>query len=152
MVGKRGRELLATHGLDHPTEAQWEYAARAATGVDAPGSTPRPGRLRPVGSAAPNGFGLYDLDGNVQEWCRDWFILRGYRSLPSRPGDGLKETVLPGPGRAIRGGCFTDGHPYDVTDRRVGHAGAAAVTGLRPVLSATADAAELSRSRSAERR
>ena len=77
-----------------PTEAEWEYACRAGTtttfhfGDDANGTVanvdgsrpygtdvegPALGRPTVVGKYGPNGFGLYDLHGNVQEWCGDWF-------------------------------------------------------------------------------
>jgi len=69
-----------------PTEAEWEYACRAGTttpfntgGTLTPeqanfGVVPqgkRPGSL-PVGSFKPNAWGLYDVHGNVDEWCHDW--------------------------------------------------------------------------------
>ena len=65
-----------------PTEAEWEYACRAGT------TGPRYGDLdqiawyadsgtnkmpQPVGLKQPNAFGLYDMLGNVCEWCQDWF-------------------------------------------------------------------------------
>lgn len=77
-----------------PTEAEWEYACRAGTttpfhfgkilrGVEAncngrfPYGTaekgPYLGRTTAVGSYAPNSFGLYDMHGNVCQWCADWY-------------------------------------------------------------------------------
>jgi formylglycine-generating enzyme required for sulfatase activity len=75
------------------------------------------------------------MTGNAGEWCRDWFIMRGYRSIPSRPGDGLKETVWPGPGRSVRGGNFAESKQLlDPRHRQYGNLSNASTTGLRPVM------------------
>lgn len=69
-----------------PTEAEWEYACRAGeSGAYAFGNDPSrlgeyawyrdnsEGRTRPVATRKPNAWGLYDMHGNVREWCQDWF-------------------------------------------------------------------------------
>lgn len=69
-----------------PTEAQWEYAARGgSTGIYIHGNSIKgfkkyawyfsnsKGKTRPVGRLEPNGFGLFDVIGNVWEWCSDWY-------------------------------------------------------------------------------
>ena len=98
-----------------PTEAEWEYACRAGTttrfsfGDDEtlyPDYAWLPmnsgGQVRAVGWKKPNGWGLYDVHGNVCEWCSDWFGRDYYSKSPS--------TDPPGPStgqrRVFRGGCW----------------------------------------------
>jgi formylglycine-generating enzyme required for sulfatase activity len=69
-----------------PTEAEWEYACRGGTATawytgDDEGSLGNAawydvnseGKTHEVGKKAPNGFGLFDMHGNVHEYCWDWF-------------------------------------------------------------------------------
>jgi formylglycine-generating enzyme required for sulfatase activity len=91
-----------------PTEAEWEYAARAGTTGETYGPLDeiawyRANGLRtthPVGKKLPNAFGLYDMLGNVWQWCQDWF--GPYQSTPSVDPQGAPE----GERRVTRGGCF----------------------------------------------
>jgi formylglycine-generating enzyme required for sulfatase activity len=120
-------QLLTRHGLVLPTEAQWEYGCRAGTttpwfvprerllevanlaDATVPGSTGwkyeswRDGHVlhAPVGSFQPNGFGLFDVHGNVFEWCRDSYGAYG----SERAGDGLRPGAR-SPYRCYRGGSF----------------------------------------------
>lgn len=87
-----------------PTEAEWEYACRAgtytqfSTGDGLPSAFQRnqkvvrdyaPVSLK-VGQTPPNAFGLYDMHGNVEEWCYDWYgpYLSGTQINPAGPSRG----------------------------------------------------------------
>ena len=104
---------LAAANLLIPTEAQWEYAARAGTetpwwtGAE-PASTKRAGVINsvlpePVGGYEPNGFGLHDTIGNNWEWCRDWF--GNYRDT-TLSADGLRKVDAEDSGVERRGRVY----------------------------------------------
>ena len=98
-------------GYRLPTEAEWEYACRAGTKTEysfGDSITKRDANYGPggksvaVGSYKPNGFGLYDMHGNVREWCEDWMA-----DYPS--GEVIDpKGPLTGDNRAVRGGTFHD--------------------------------------------
>jgi len=95
-----------------PTEAEWERAARGPEGFrysygneyeETKANTGyKVGGTKPVGSYPPNAYGLFDLTGNVLEWCADWFADDYYAKSPERNPRG-PET---GPSHVIRGGSW----------------------------------------------
>lgn len=107
-----------------PTEAEWEYAARGGK-HQSPYLYAGSNRMKDVGWYAenshnetkqvglkqPNTLGLYDMSGNVYEWCADWYdenyyqtcVDRGIIENPSGPTQGRS--------RVLRGGSWDSGHP-----------------------------------------
>ncbi len=96
--------------VDLPSEAQWEYACRAGeTGPYSGGTIEQVAwyygnsgsKTHPVGTKKPNAWGLYDMHGNVWEWCADWYgdELSGGTN-PSGPSSGVF--------RVLRGGSWND--------------------------------------------
>jgi len=95
-----------------PTEAEWEYACRAGTTGDYVVKPDEMGwygdnsdmRTHLVGQKQANAFGLYDMLGNVSEWCQDWYDANYYASSPATDPQG----PVSGQFRVLRGGSFSD--------------------------------------------
>lgn len=137
-LSSRPEEKSAGRKYRLPTEAEWEYACRAGTrtafyfgnslssregnfnGNYPAGKAPKGRYLRrpvKVASYKPNAFGLYDMHGNVNEWCSDWYAPEYYLDSPEKdplgPPVGVVPTGFNNNGNqnyfvVVRGGCWVD--------------------------------------------
>ena len=123
----KGKGIYLCKGYRLPTEAEWEYAYRAGTttafyngGITNCGSKdPNLDKIgwynqnsssmtHPVGKKAPNAWGLYDMAGNVWEWCHDWYAAYPPTSVTDPVGSSS------GSSRVKRGGSY----PHSAIDAR----------------------------------
>jgi formylglycine-generating enzyme required for sulfatase activity len=131
-------ELAAGRVYRLPTEAEWEHACRAGTatpfsfGSSASsrqanfdgnypyhaGRGPYLRRTARVGSYEPNGFGLFDMHGNVAEWCSDSYEANYYAESPAEDPPGAQIPT----NRILRGGCWDYGGRQSRSARRSWHA------------------------------
>jgi formylglycine-generating enzyme required for sulfatase activity len=126
-----------------PTEAEWEYGCRAGslayysgdgdTALKKVGwfSDNSGGAPQPVGQLEPNTFGLYDLHGNVWEWCLDWFrdsaqlgVRAGHhQSDPKGPKDGQQKVLRGGSWGSTPHECLAASRGFDDPGNRTIHYG-----------------------------
>ncbi len=121
---KKLNEKLADGRYRLPTEAEWEYACRAGT------TGPYAGELydlgyfygfggnwtHVVGQKRANAWGLYDMHGNVSEWCEDWYGNYTVENEIDPKGS------VSGSSRVIRGGCWLSGMDCCRSADRYGYA------------------------------
>jgi formylglycine-generating enzyme required for sulfatase activity len=112
-----------------PREAEWEYACRAgareyspfccgltlpATLANYDGNHPYGGvgkgvyreKTTPAGKFDPNAWGLYDMHGNLMEWCEDWYDPEYYNTSPARDPRGPERAPAGSDRRVLRGGSW----------------------------------------------
>jgi len=108
---------FSKNGFRLPTEAEWEYACRSESGSeyslgDGESALNRTGwynrnsmeQTHPAGQKTPNAWGLYDMHGNVWEWCNDWYANNAYETNGNNNPTGPKS----GSDKVVRGGSWLD--------------------------------------------
>jgi uncharacterized protein (TIGR02996 family) len=136
-LSKRPEEKRQGRVYRLPTEAEWEYACRGGRCSSTPfffghtlssslvttcermfeGGSGKDSNLdctTAVGSYLPNAFGLYDMHGNVREWCADWFEAGYYAHSPTKDPKGPRS----GRDRVVRGGSYEDSMGYCTSAHR----------------------------------
>lgn len=118
------RKKIGNLPFDLPTEAQWEYACRAGTtttysyGDSADGaymwySSNSSSRAHEVGTKRPNKWGLYDMHGNVWEWCLDWYGKLSYGTDPKGSSSGSDRVKRGGGWYDYTGSCRSSDRYFD---------------------------------------
>ena len=135
-------KLRAKTGIDFdlPTEAQWEYACRAGSTGDwgllangTMGTLYAMGwyfdrnsirRTHTVGAITPNAWGLYDMHGNVYEWCLDWYSSSGYSGTdPVGATSGNRRVKRGGSWKSEDYSCGSSDRSYNYPDLEDNYSG-----------------------------
>ena len=139
------KKLNKATGMNYrlPTEAEWEYAARSGGGKEKWAGADEESELgeyawyysnsardgtHSVAGKKPNGLGLYDMMGNVWEWCSDWYDRNYYENSPAKnpegPSDGLTRVLRGGGWRSKPKHIRTvDRNDFDPTSKKFANIG-----------------------------
>lgn len=107
---------INANGYRLPTESEWEFAARggnkAINTIYSGGNLPDivghldAKRTYPVGQKSPNELGIYDMSGNVAEWCWDWYDIKAYKLVAKSGKNRNPLGAYFGTYRSVRGGSW----------------------------------------------
>ena len=121
-----------------PTEAEWEYAAGGGnksrkytySGGNGVGdvawfNTNSDFKTHPVGQKAPNELGLFDMSGNVWEWCSDWYgpYAKDPQTDPAGPAEGAYRVLRGGSWNGVAQGCRISNRIINIPSTRYGYLG-----------------------------
>ena len=140
-VSKKARRTVRL-----PTEAEWEYSCRAGTqtrfyygddpdyrkvGYHAWYKDTSSGKTHPVGQKKPNAWGLYDMHGNVWEWCSDWYDKEFYAKGKKVDPENTTTTKM----HVLRGGSWYEGPWVSRSASRITGKAGWGIIGFRVVVS-----------------